>query len=148
MNPSGGSSPFLELVYFSLQCQRLWTLPSQAPHFSPRDKVKIFLSLWIKKCHCFHRGVICSNPERDIIEICNAPWPSVRVLRHKLLHLKGMISSCGKPGAIPSTFPPWVGSYKSPPTLLSVSHTHQDSNSSGITSLSGCGIPAGSLPTM
>ena len=32
-------------------------------------------------------------------------------------HLKGMISSWGNPGAIPSTFPPWVGSYKSPPTL-------------------------------
>ena len=62
MNPSGGSKPSLKLVQFKLVFQELIKLPSQAPHFGPRDEVKVLLSLWIKKCHCLHGCVICSYP--------------------------------------------------------------------------------------
>ena len=94
-------------------------LPGKTSHFGSRDKVKVFFSLRVKKRHCLHSCIIGSHPENLIrryvrLKCCKQ---YVKHVVGFVKHLKGMISSWGNPGAIPSTFPPWVGSYKSPPTL-------------------------------
>ena len=94
-------------------------LPGKTSHFGSRDKVKVLFSLRVKKCHCLHSCVIGGHPEnltRRYVRLkCCKHY--VKHVEGFVNHLKGMISSWGNPGAIPSTFPPWVGSYKSPPTL-------------------------------